>query len=63
MFTNVVKYNDWVEQVVKKKISKIRFLHEIVTDGEKFEVYAYETEYHYLNGSFEAASSTSFKKV
>lgn len=55
VFTNVVKYTDWVRKIVEKKISRTKFEFERVDGETKLEAYSYKTEYHHLNGTSEAA--------
>lgn len=63
VYTNVVKFKDFVKEAVKKKITTQKRISDTTIDGEMYAVYAYKTEYFYLNGSSEAASSTSFQKL
>lgn len=65
VFTNVVKYKDWVEQIVSKKIiqRKFEFVRIDEEKGKKYEAHSYKTEYHNLNGTAEGSSSLSFKEI
>lgn len=63
VFTDVVKYSAWVDEITSQKFINRRFEYETVIDGKRYEAHSYQTYYYRLNGESEAASSISFKKI